>query len=78
MKKTLVGIVVSLKMQKTAVVSLTSRYHHPLYRKLIKRDKRVNVDSKKFELKIGDKVRINETKPVSKTKNFEISEVIKK
>lgn len=77
MKKTLDGIVISLKMQKTAVVRIAREFPHPLYKKLIKKDKRFNVDVGTFAPKIGDRVRITETKPISKTKHFKILEAVK-
>lgn len=77
MKKILDGIVVSLKMPKTAVVSVTRRYHHPLYKKLIKKDNKINVDISGFSLAPLDRVKIVETKPISKTKHFKIMEVVK-
>ena len=77
MKKIFDGVIVSVKMQKTAVVKITRKFPHPLYKKLIKRDNRLNVDIGTFTPKIGDRVKIVETKPISKTKHFKILEVIK-
>jgi len=77
MKKTLEGIVVSIKMKKTVVVSIARKFPHPLYKKLIKRDNRINVDIATFTPKIGDRVKIVAEKPISKTKHFKILEVIK-
>jgi small subunit ribosomal protein S17 len=77
MKKTLEGIIVSIKMLKTAVVRVTRETPHPLYKKLIKRDGNLNVDVGTFTPAVGDKVKIVEIKPMSKTKHFKILEVIK-
>jgi small subunit ribosomal protein S17 len=77
MKKILNGIVISVKMQKTAVVRISREVPHPLYKKLIKKDNNMSVDTSKFIPQVGDKVKIEETKPISKTKNFRIVEVIK-
>lgn len=77
MKKILVGTVVSLKMQDTVVVEITRRKPHPLYKKLLKRSKKFKVDKAGFELNIGDKVNIVETRPVSKSKYFKIAKIIK-
>ena len=77
MKKTLEGIIISVKMRKTAVVKITRKFPHPLYKKLIKRDSNLNVDTGTFAPIVGDRVKIVETKPISKTKNFKILEVIK-
>lgn len=76
-KKMLEGAVVSVKMQKTAVVSIVRQYPHPLYKKLLKRNKRINTDVDNFSVVVGDRVKITETKPISKTKHFKIMEVIK-
>lgn len=75
--KTLDGVIVSVKMAKTVVVRITRRCPHPLYKKLIKKDNKLNVDVGAFAPKIGNRVRIVETKPISKTKHFKILEVIK-
>ncbi len=77
MKKILDGVIVSVKMQKTAIVSITRKFPHPLYKKLIKKDNKLNVDVGGFTTKVGDRVKIVETKPVSRTKHFKILEVIK-
>lgn len=77
MKKIFEGVVVSLKMQKTATVVIARKFPHPLYKKLIKRDNRLNADISSFAPNVGDRVRIVETKPLSKTKHFKIMEVIK-
>ena len=77
MKKVFDGVVVGLKMQKTAIVSVTRKFPHPLYKKLIKKDNKVNADISTFSPVVGDRVKIVETKPISKTKHFKIMEVIK-
>jgi small subunit ribosomal protein S17 len=77
MKKIFEGIIVSIKTQKTAIVRITRRFPHPLYKKLIKRDIQFNVDVANFTPKVGNKVKIVEIKPISKTKHFKILEVIK-
>lgn len=70
--KTLSGVVVSDKMQDTAVVAVTRFVKHPKYRKFIKRVKKHHAHDKGNTAKIGDKVTIQECKPISKTKSFEI------
>lgn len=77
MKKIFDGVVVGIKMQKTAIVSVTRRFPHPLYKKLMKKDNKLNADISTFLPKIGDIVKIIETKPISKTKHFKITEVMK-
>ncbi|MDO8657252.1 MAG: 30S ribosomal protein S17 [Candidatus Levybacteria bacterium] len=70
------GVIVSIKMQKTAVVEVTRKKPHPLYRKLLKKSKKYFADSSDFSVSLGDKVKIAETKPISKHKHFEIIEII--
>jgi small subunit ribosomal protein S17 len=77
MKKIFEGIIVSIKTQKTVSVKITRKFPHPLYKKLIKRDAKFNVDVANFTPKVGDRVKIAEVKPISKTKHFVVLEVIK-
>ena len=76
MPKILEGVVVSLKMQKTAVVQISRVTAHPIYKRLIKRDRRIKADTALFKLNVGDRVKIQETKPISKLKAFRILEVL--
>lgn len=78
MQKILEGIVVSLKMQKTAVIKVSRVSPHPIYKKLIKRDKRIKADNSFNKLIVGDKVKIVQTKPISKQKTFRVLEVLPK
>lgn len=73
--KSIAGLVNSVGMKKTAVVEVTRRKPHPLYRKLIRKSKKYKVDTNGFEVKVGDKVKISSTRPISKTKNFRITEI---
>ncbi len=75
--RTFSGVVVSVAMQNTAVVEVTRRFPHPMYKKLIKRNKRFKVDPAGFTLAVGDRVTIGETKKMSKDKYFKIVEVEK-
>lgn len=77
MKKVFEGVVVSIKMQKTAVVNITRITPHPLYKKLIKRDRKIKADTGNLAVTNGDRVKIAETRPLSATKYFKIVEVIK-
>lgn len=70
--KTLIGKVVSTKMQKTVVVEVQTSRPHPLYKKIVKRKKRYKVDNEALELKVGDKVEIIEMRPISKEKKFKV------
>ena len=78
MTKILEGVVVSLKMQKTAVIQVSRVTPHPIYKRLIKKDRRIKADTSTFKLNLGDRVRISETKPISKQKAFKITEVLSK
>ena len=74
MAKIFIGEVVSTKMQKTVVVRVERKFRHPLYKKVIKRHKKFKAHNEKFDLKEGDLVKIKETRPISKTKHFEVIE----
>ena len=73
-----VGIVVSDKMKDTLIVSVNDRITHKRYKKVITRTKRYAVHDQDFNIGIGDTVRIRETRPLSKTKNWILTDVIKK
>ncbi len=71
-KKVLKGIVLSNKMDKTVIVKVTRFVEHPKYGKRIKKIKKYKVHDENNEKEIGDKVEIEETKPISKGKHFKI------
>lgn len=77
-RKVRVGRVVSDKMDKTAVVSVENFIRHPLYGKTIRRSKNYKVHDEKNECQIGDKVKIMETRPLSKDKRWRLSEIVEK
>ncbi len=72
------GKVVSTKMQKTVVVEVERTFRHPLYKKIIRRQKRFKAHNEKFDLKEGDFIKIRETRPISKDKHFLVIEKIGK
>ena len=72
--KRLQGVVRSLKNQKTAHVLVETRWQHPIYKKYVKRSKVYACDLNNLELEVGDKVIIQETRPISKTKRFKVVE----
>lgn len=74
--KTFTGIVVSDKMSNTIVVSLSYTTRHPLYQKIVKKNKKIYVDNN-LKAKIGDTVKVRETRPLSKLKRFTTLEIIK-
>lgn len=70
--KALIGKIVSLRMQKTAVVEVEKSRPHPLYRKTIKKRKRFKAHHEDLKLKVGDRVEISPTRPKSKEKHFKV------
>ena len=77
MKKIVEGKVVSIKMKNTVVVEIVRKTPHPLYKKLIKRDKKYKVDVNGIAVNLGDTVRIVQTRPISRDKYFKVMEVVK-
>ena len=77
-RRELVGKVVSDKNDKTITVLVDTSKKHPLYGKLVKSSKKYAAHDEKNIAKVGDKVRIAETRPLSKSKSFELVEVIEK
>ena len=69
------GMVVSVAMDKTAVVQTSDRVRHPRYNKIVRRRNRLYVHDQENELQVGDRVRIQETRPLSKTKRWRLVEV---
>lgn len=78
LRKTRVGVVTSDKMDKTIVVSIESAVKHPLYKKFVKRTYKLKAHDEKNECGIGDKVKVMETKPLSKDKRWRLVEIIEK
>lgn len=75
-RKTRVGVVVSNKMEKTIVVEYVARVPHPKFNKIVKRSKKFYVHDEKGQATIGDRVRIIETKPLSKLKRWALDEIL--
>jgi small subunit ribosomal protein S17 len=73
-----IGIVVSDKMTKTRIVAVSDRITHKRYGKVITQTKRYAVNDTEFNAAIGDKVRIRETRPISKTVNWILTDILKK
>jgi small subunit ribosomal protein S17 len=71
-----VGTVVSDKMDKTVVVAVENRFPHPIYKKTVSRTKRYKVHDEANNCKVGDRVRITETRPLSRTKRWTVAEVL--
>ena len=77
-KKEFAGIVKSDKMDKTIVVSIETLALHPLYKKYVKRSKKVKAHDGKNEAKIGDRVRVIECRPISKEKCWKLVEILER
>ena len=78
LRKERVGIVVSDKMDKTVVVAISERVKHPLYKKIVSRTKKLKAHDENIECRVGDKVLVTETCPLSKEKCWRVSEIIEK
>ena len=78
LRKTRVGKVVRDKMDKTVVVAIEDNVKHPTYGKIIKRTSKVHAHDENGECRIGDKVEIMETRPLSKTKRWRLVRIIEK
>lgn len=77
-KKTLVGTVVSNKMEKTIVVRIERRKLHPLYKKYITRSKKIKAHDEGNLCQIGDRVKVIESRPLSKEKRWRLLEILEK
>jgi small subunit ribosomal protein S17 len=77
-RKTVVGNVVSTKMQKTIVVEVERRKAHPLYRRVIRMTKKFYAHDEENTARVGDVVRLEETRPLSKLKRWKLQEVIRR
>ena len=72
------GLVVSNKMEKTAVVAVIERVRHPRYAKTVQRTKRLYAHDETNDVRVGDRVRIQETRPLSKLKRWRVVEVLER
>ena len=78
LRKTRVGMVVSDKMDKTVVVAIIDNVKPPLYKKIVKRTVRLKAHDEKNECRVGDRVEVMETRPLSKDKRWRVIEIIEK
>lgn len=78
LRKERVGVVVSDKMDKTVVVAVTDKRTHPVYKKTITRTKKFKAHDELNECGVGDKVRIVETRKLSRDKNWRVAEIVEK
>jgi small subunit ribosomal protein S17 len=77
-RKVRTGVVVSDAMDKTVVVRINSQIRHPMYGKIVRRTTKLNAHDEANDAHVGDRVRITETRPLSKTKRWRVVEVIER
>ena len=78
LRKTRVGMVVSTKMDKTVVIAIEDNVKHPVYSKIIKHTLKIHAHDENNECGVGDRVEVMETRPLSKTKRWRVTEIIEK
>lgn len=78
LRKTRIGIVVSDKMEKTITIAIIRKVPHALYKKYFKKTTQLMAHDEKDECKVGDKVKIMETRPLSKNKRWRLVEIVEK
>nr|WP_279380833.1 30S ribosomal protein S17 [Defluviitalea raffinosedens] len=78
LRKTLIGKVVSDKMDKTIVVAVENNVKHPLYGKIVKRTYKLKAHDENNECKVGDRVKVMETRPLSKDKRWRLVSIVEK
>jgi small subunit ribosomal protein S17 len=78
LRKTRIGIVSSDKMDKTIVVSVTEHVKHPLYKKIIKKTYKLKAHDEENACGVGDKVKVMETRPLSREKRWRLVEIVEK
>ena len=78
LRKTRTGKVVSNKMDKTIVVAIEDRVRHPLYKKIVNRTYKLKAHDENNDCKIGDRVKVMETRPLSKDKRWRLVEIIER
>ena len=78
LRKTRVGLVVSSKMDKTVVVAIEDNVKHPVYGKIVKHTLKVHAHDEENACGVGDRVEVMETRPLSKTKRWRVTQIIEK
>lgn len=78
LRKVMIGIVTSDKMDKTVVVSVETSVRHPIYGKTVKKTYKLKAHDEENQCKTGDKVKVMETRPLSKGKRFRVVEIVEK
>lgn len=77
-RKTIVGEVISTSMDKTAVVKVNTMQKHPRFKKFVRRDKKYSVHDEENQLGVGDRIKIVETRPLSRTKRWRLLEIVER
>jgi len=78
LRKTRIGVVVSDKMDKTIVVAVRDNVRHPLYKKIVKKTYKLKAHDEKNDCRMGDTVKVMETRPLSKDKRWRLVEIIER
>ena len=78
LRKTRIGVVVSDKMDKTITIAIERKVSHPIYKKYYKKTTKLMAHDENRECKLGDKVKVMETRPLSKNKKWRLVEVVEK
>ena len=78
LRKSMVGTVVSDKMEKTVVVAVETNVRHPIYKKTVKRTYKLKAHDEENSCKIGDRVKVMETRPLSRDKRWRVVEILDK
>ena len=78
LRKVMIGTVTSDKMDKTVVVAVETSVRHPIYKKIVKRTYKLKAHDEDNECQIGDRVKVMETRPLSKDKRWRVVEIVKK
>ena len=78
LRKEMIGIVTSDKMDKTVVVSVETSVKHPIYKKIVRRTYKLKAHDEENKCHMGDKVRVMETRPLSKDKRWRVVEILEK
>ena len=77
-RKTLLGEVVSTRMQKTIIIEVQRKKRHPLYNRIVARSRRFYAHDERGEARLGDVVRVEETRPLSKLKRWRLIEIVRR
>jgi small subunit ribosomal protein S17 len=77
-RKTKVGVVVSDKMDKTCVIKVERVLRHPLYQRIVRKSEKIKVHDENNECRVGDRIKVMETRPLSRDKRWRLMEIVEK